>query len=78
MTKAGDDDDNEVDGNGATGDNDGSVSYYNIVKLIIVSHEEPRAASSQSLISLCIGLMQLYPFLPFFTLYRVKWITLRC
>ena len=29
-----DDDDSEdkVDGNGATGDNDGYVSYYNIVK----------------------------------------------
>jgi hypothetical protein len=27
---AADDDDNEVDGNGATGDNDGYVSYYNI------------------------------------------------
>ena len=31
-----DDDDNEVDGNGATDDNDGYVSYYNIVKLIIL------------------------------------------
>jgi hypothetical protein len=30
------DDDNEVDGNGATGDDDGYVSYYNIVKLIIM------------------------------------------
>ncbi len=30
---AADDDDNEVDGNGATGDDDGYVSYYtNIVK----------------------------------------------
>ena len=28
-------DDNEVDGNGATGDDDGYVSYYNKVKLII-------------------------------------------
>ena len=43
--KAADVDDNEVDGNGATGNNDGYVSYYNIVKLIIVSHEEPIAAS---------------------------------
>ena len=42
---AADDDDNEVDGNGATGDNDGYVCYYNIVKLFIVSHEEPIAAS---------------------------------
>jgi len=39
------DDDNEVDGNGATGDDDGYVSYNNIVKLIIISHEEPIAAS---------------------------------
>jgi hypothetical protein len=38
---AADDDDNKVDGNGATGDDDGYVSYYNIVKLIILSHEEP-------------------------------------
>jgi len=45
MTKAADDNDNEVDGNGATGDDDGYVSYNNIVKLIIVSHEEPIAAS---------------------------------
>ncbi len=30
------DDDNEIDGNGATSDNDGYVSYYNIVKLIIL------------------------------------------
>ena len=33
---AADDDDNEVDGNGATGDVDGYVSYYNIVNLIIM------------------------------------------
>jgi hypothetical protein len=33
---AADDEDNEVDGNGATGDDDGYVSYYNIVKLIIM------------------------------------------
>ena len=26
----------EVDGNGATGDNDGYVSYYNIVKLVLL------------------------------------------
>ena len=31
-----DDEDNEVDGNGATGDDDGYVSYYKIVKLIIL------------------------------------------
>jgi len=30
------DDDNEVDGNGTMGVNDGYVSYYNIVKLIIL------------------------------------------
>ncbi len=30
MTMAADDDDNELDGNGATGDDDGYVSYYNI------------------------------------------------
>ena len=30
------DDDNKVDGNGAMGDDDGYVSYYNMVKLIIV------------------------------------------
>jgi hypothetical protein len=33
---AADDDDNEVDGNGATGDNDGYISYYKIVNLIIM------------------------------------------
>ena len=33
---AADDDDNKVDGNGAMGDDDGYVSYYNMVKLIIV------------------------------------------
>jgi hypothetical protein len=33
---AADDDDNEVDGNGATGDDDGYVSYDKIVKLIIL------------------------------------------
>jgi len=33
---AADDDDNEVDGNGAMGEDDGYVSYYNIVKLIIL------------------------------------------
>ena len=33
---AADDDDNEGDGNGMTGDDDGYVSYYNIVKLIIL------------------------------------------
>jgi len=33
---AADDDDNEADGNGATGDDDGYVSYSNIVKLIIL------------------------------------------
>ena len=33
---AADDDENEVDGNGATVDDDGYVSYYNIVKLIIL------------------------------------------
>jgi hypothetical protein len=33
---AADDDDNEVDGNGATGDDDGYVSYYNIVKLTML------------------------------------------
>ena len=33
---AAEDDNNEVDGNGATGDDDGYVSYYNIVKLIIL------------------------------------------
>ena len=33
---AADNDDNEVDGNGATGNDDGYVSYYNIVKLIIL------------------------------------------
>ena len=31
---AADDDDNEVNGNGTTGDDDGYVSYSNIVKLI--------------------------------------------
>jgi hypothetical protein len=31
-----DNDDNWVGGNGATGDDDGYVSYYNIVKLIIM------------------------------------------
>ena len=31
-----DDDDNEVNGNGATSDDDGYVSYYNIVNLIIL------------------------------------------
>ena len=36
MTMVADDDDNEVDGNGATGDDDGYVSYHNIVKLIIM------------------------------------------
>ena len=36
MTMAADEDDNEVNGNGATGDDDGYVSYYNIVKLIIM------------------------------------------
>jgi len=41
MTKAADDGDNEVNGNGAMGDDDGYVSYYNIVKLSILSHEEP-------------------------------------
>jgi len=40
MTKAADDGDNEVDGNGATGDDDGYIIYYNTVKLIILSHEE--------------------------------------
>jgi len=45
MTKAAEDGDNEVDGNDATGNDDGYVSYYNIVKLIILSHEEPIAAS---------------------------------
>ena len=34
MTKAADDDVKEVDGNGATGDDDGYVVYYDIVKLI--------------------------------------------
>ena len=29
-----DDDDNEVNGNDATGDDDGYIGYYNIVKLI--------------------------------------------
>ena len=33
---AADDDDNKVDGNGAMGDDDGYISYYNMVKLIIV------------------------------------------
>jgi len=33
---AADDEDNEVDGNGGTGEDDGYVSYYNIVKLIIL------------------------------------------
>ena len=33
---AADDDDNEVDGNGVMGIDDGYVSYYNIVKLIIL------------------------------------------
>ena len=33
---AADNDDNKVDGNGAMGDDDGYVSYYNMVKLIIV------------------------------------------
>ena len=33
---AADDDDNEVDGNGMMGIDDGYVSYYNIVKLIIL------------------------------------------
>jgi hypothetical protein len=33
---AADDDDNKVNGKGATGDDDGYVSYYNIVKLIIL------------------------------------------
>jgi len=33
---AADDNDNEVDGNGVTGDDDGYVSYYNIVKLNIL------------------------------------------
>ena len=33
---AADDDHNEVDGNGATGNDDGYVSYFNIVKLIIL------------------------------------------
>ena len=33
---AADDDDNKVDGTGAMGDDDGYVSYYNMVKLIIV------------------------------------------
>ena len=45
MTKAAEDDNNKVDGNDARGDNDGYVSYNNIVKSIIVSHEEPIAAS---------------------------------
>ena len=31
-----DNDDNEVNGNGATSDNDGNVSYYNIFKLMIL------------------------------------------
>jgi hypothetical protein len=31
-----DNDDNKVGGNGAMGDDDGYVSYYNIVKLIIM------------------------------------------
>ena len=31
-----DDDDNEVDGNGVIGNDDGYVSSYNIVKLIIL------------------------------------------
>jgi hypothetical protein len=31
----GDDDDNEVNGNGATSNNDCYISYYNIVNLII-------------------------------------------
>ncbi len=31
-----DEDDNKVDGNGATGEDDGYVSYYNKVKLIIL------------------------------------------
>ena len=31
-----DNDDNEVDSNGAMDDNDGYISYYNIVKLIIL------------------------------------------
>ena len=31
-----DDDDNKVDGNGVMGNDDGYVSYYNIVKLIIL------------------------------------------
>ena len=31
-----DNDDNKVDGNGTMGDDDGYVSYYNMVKLIIV------------------------------------------
>ena len=31
-----DDDDNKVDGNGTTSNDDGYVSYYNIVKLIIL------------------------------------------
>jgi hypothetical protein len=33
---AADDGDNEGDGNGMTGDDDGYVRYYNIVKLIIL------------------------------------------
>ncbi len=33
---AADDDDNEVDDNGVMGNNDGYISYYNIVKLIIL------------------------------------------
>ena len=39
--KAADDGDNKVVGNGARGDDDGYISYYNIVQLIILSHEEP-------------------------------------
>jgi len=31
-----DDNDNKVDGNGAMGEDDGYVSYYNIVKFIIL------------------------------------------
>ena len=33
---AADDNDNKVDGNGATGNDDGYGSYYNLVKLIIL------------------------------------------
>ena len=33
---AADDNDNEVDDNGVMGNNDGYISYYNIVKLIIL------------------------------------------